>query len=193
MTNHIENIEILKKVCVKLNKGWVFNSVLSKNSRYYFLSNGQGMFIKISFDYGKQLPQWCFCFKHPKYKEHYHSFETIGCGFSKPINSIVSDVNLRLLNSLSDAKSEMEKINNEYKKEIEFKNSRKFVVESISKVFNIQKYKHHSRDSYEVLSSNEKTVGSLEHLFGHQDKFNINLVDLNAHQVIQILTMLNNQ
>ena len=193
MTNHVKNIEILKNVCAKLSNGWIFNHVLSEGSRYYFLSNGQGMFIKISFDYGKPLPQWSFCFKHPKYKEHYPTFAKIGCSFSKKVYSIVSDIKQRLFYDIPGAYIEMKKVNDEYDKEVEFKDSRAFVIESISKVLNIQKSKHHSRDSYEVLDDHDDRTGSLDHIHGKEDKFNLHLLDITAQQAIQIFTLLKNK
>ena len=71
MITHIERLKRLKRVASLLGNGWIFNEVLTEDSRSYILNNRKGLFLLVSVDYGHTIEQWRFCVKDNNYPVSY--------------------------------------------------------------------------------------------------------------------------
>ena len=190
MSNHVKNIEQLKVLVSRLGGGWVYHAVLSENSRYYFLSDRNGLYIRIGTVYGQNIEQWSLCIKNNNYHDHFHAVVTIGCNLHKYINAIVSDIKSRLFSYKTEAYKKLEEYNEDLIKKKNLIEQRKIIINSIKKVIPIEKSKHHGIDNYVILDNEDYKIGSFEHSHDRLDNFTLNLRGVTAENIMQIMAII---
>ena len=190
MITHVERLKRLKRVASLLGNGWIFNEVLTEDSRSYILNNRKGLFLLVSVDYGHTIEQWRFCVKDNNYHSNYHTICKIGCNLEKSYNSIVSDLQARLFASESLAYEKIAELAETKGRKAELLQNRKHVINSLSRVLSLDKSRHHGNDHYRIENSKEEKIGSLEHLHDHVDKFNLSLRGVSSENVIKIMGLL---
>lgn len=189
---HKDRLKLLALVAFRLGGSWQYNSLLSEGSHYYWLSNQEGLYIRIFTAYRENLPQWELCIKNKRFHSDFESILTIGCSLDKSPNSIVSDIKSRLLSESDTARETIQKNRNARQERQALIDSRKFVIEAIKKSTNLEQTHHHRHNDYSVLSylDCETKIGYLTHRHDKIDDFDLRLYNLNAEQIIKIMQII---
>lgn len=185
--------ELLKQIANKIGDNWRYHQILSdetnKTCRGFYLYNGAGLYINIRYCYGEKLPQWSIEYKHPKHN-HMQTVLTIGCSITKSLNSIVQDLNNRLLAFTHLAYEKLQSVTEEYLNVSQREQNNAFIIEALKKVINLNPtYDHRFSDSWRIQNEQGSEYGKL-HRFANNGKFRITLDDVSPDEIIQIAQIL---
>ncbi|APX10078.1 hypothetical protein SL034_004310 [Vibrio harveyi] len=165
---------------------------------------GSNVYLEVMYSVSKQSVISIGCF-HPRHK-HFCSVNTINISLKKSHNRIVSDITSRLLDNFEEAKAKFDSYEKELKKAKEKTEARDFVLRSIKMVSTSDWVEQSSCKEYlykevpikserarEILkrdTSNEH-VATVYHHSDHIDRFDLDLRNIPAEKVIQVLALLN--
>lgn len=209
-------IDLLEQVSSNLKGGWkvehnkTAQSFLADrecclNDYRYFLFNQKGAYIEVFFSERGQSTLKIGFFS-PRYLNSFNCINSIQMNMAKGINSVASDINRRLLSCLDEVNETLEKQTAEKKKNSELAANRELSLNAIKKVSKCDwkqcSYNEHSLTQQVEIKSElfKKRYGTdkqdtqrahIHQNSQHEDRFNINLPNLTAEQVIKVLAALN--
>ncbi len=171
----------------RLLGGWFFDEIKTKEERKgYLLSNREGLFISVTNTNKFDLKSWSLWYKDHEYN-HIYSVGSINCSLSKPVFSVVRDVESRLLKLTCKACERLEESKkNRVLKDKEV-SDRKNVINSIKTVLNMSESSSGSFGQKCYKIENEKAVARIEENSNIVDSFEFQCRGLTAEQVIKIM------
>lgn len=181
----------LEKVCATLGGAWRMDHITAAKEYHYglYLTNAAGLLINVR--NGDKICKWSLLYKHPKYKT-LQTVETIGCSFKKSVNAIAGDIKSRLLSHTGAAYETLQKETEKAAKERTNKENHGYIMAALDRVVYLDKnnrYHHYSNvKGYDVQNADGHTVARLEKTVA-SDSFDMNLSNLTAQQVIQVLNL----
>jgi len=187
---HIERLKRLKIVAEKLGNGWIFNELLSENSRRYILNNRKGLYLLVRVVYGSNIEQWELCVKDNNHRDHYLGIGSIGCSLEKSYSSIIADLKNRLLSKENEAYKKLIDLAKEKSIKAAVIENRNHVINSLKKVLNIKQTRHRHDDSYTIINDEESEIAGFDFLYGNTDKFNLKLRGVSSADIIKIMGLL---
>lgn len=179
----------LKLIAYHLKGNWSLNTILSKN-RDYYLQNKQGLFINISYSYGKDLPQWSLLIKNVSYYSKFQTIAKIGCSLDKPTQSIVNDLKGRLLTLSDDAYKTIEANRETKGNSKDLAEQRHYVMTALDKAIRINHDTQCNVNHYSLVDADDRKLGLLNQSHSKVDQFHLDLYYLTSEQVIKIMDIL---
>ncbi len=188
--------DFLKEIAIFLGDNWQYNEIISSNEKYsgHYLSNRNGLLINVKNVYGEKLPQWRLQYQNPQYKNHnqYINFFSIGSSLDKQKKAIAKDIKNRLLVKQNEALEKRKALFDEAAKKEKQKEQEQYIIDSLSKVLNLNPtYNHRYDSSYRIEENNGARIATLDKWSNKGDCFSLTIDKLNAEQIIKIMQIAN--
>ena len=185
--------EFLMQIAPLLGGRWRYNAMMSNDPDYrgHYLSNREGLHIRVSHEYDKSLPQWAIEHPQPSYR-HLYEFCSIRCSALQSIGAIVADLKVRLLSRTGEALQHWQSLvegEGQRQKAEEFD---KVIIESLKRVLKLRPfYGDDYSESYRIENAKNSCIADLHKRRLEGDSFRLDVAGLTAEKVIKIMQIVN--